>query len=101
MERHDPTLVRRLLPESSKSRSKAVLTCILLLSALCAIGLVACKRQRKIEIISRTVINGSVNNAPFKGSINATINVGRGGHSSCTYDQLPPNFTPGTIGTHA
>ena len=57
--------------------------------------------RRKIDIVSRTVTMGSVNGAPFQGSINATINVGRGGTSTCTFDQLPPNFTPGTLGTHA
>jgi hypothetical protein len=62
---------------------------------------VACKRNRKIEIVSRTQVSGSVNNAAFKGTITATINVGRGGHSSCAYEQLPPLFSPATIGTHA
>ena len=62
---------------------------------------VACKRNSKIEIVSRTSVSGSVNNAVFKGTITATINVGRGGHSSCAYEQLPPLFSPATIGTHA
>lgn len=61
----------------------------------------ACKRNRNLEIVSRTAVSGSLNNAAFKGTITATINVGHGGHSSCAYEQLPPTFSPGTIGTHA
>ena len=56
--------------------------------------------NRTIDIVSRTVTSGTINGAAIRGSINATIHVGRGGTSSCTFDQLPPKFTPATIGTH-
>ena len=57
--------------------------------------------RRKIDIVSRTVITGSANGAAFQGNVTATINTGRGGQSTCAFDQLPPSFMPGTIGTHA
>jgi hypothetical protein len=99
MECHDPV---RQPPQSRKATSKPALSCIVALCVLCAgTSLISCRRHRKIEIVSRTVINGVVNNAAFKGTVNATIKVGSGGHSSCTYEQLPPQFNPGTIGTHA
>jgi hypothetical protein len=84
--------------------SKAQLKCLLLSEmalAIFAAGLFLSACHHNINIVSRTVTTGAVNGAAFKGSIIATINVGRGGYSTCTFEQLPPHFTPGTIGTHA
>jgi len=58
----------------------------------------SCKRGA--EIASRTSIAGTDNGSAFQGSITATIRRDSGGISSCTFEQLPPRFTPGTIGTH-
>jgi len=88
--------------QSRKAQSKRLLPAVLAL-ALLWVGtfLPACKRRHSIDILSRTEISGSINNAAFKGSVTATINTGRGGRSACVYEQLPPLFTPGTLGTHA
>ena len=55
--------------------------------------------NRHIEIVSNTTVSGTVNASAFEGRITATLNTGGGGRSSCEYTQLPPGFTPGTIGT--
>ena len=60
-----------------------------------AVFLSAC--HRNVTVVSRTVTTGTVNAASIKGTVTATINIGRGGHSSCTFEQLPPRFTPGTL----
>jgi hypothetical protein len=66
--------------------------------------LVACSLNRdhgrSVDILSRTVITGSVNGGPFEGSVSATFNTRRGGSSSCEFAKLPTGFTPGTINTH-
>jgi hypothetical protein len=83
--------------------SKAQLKCLLLSGmalAIFAAGLFLSACHHNINIVSQTVTNGVVNGAAFKGSISATINVGRGGYSTCTFEQLPPRFTPGTLSTH-
>lgn len=59
------------------------------------------QKQRSVDIVSRSTINGFVNNTAFSGKIIAIISTGRGGYSACAFDQLPPHFTPGTIGTHS
>jgi hypothetical protein len=53
--------------------------------------------HRNINIISKTVTTGAVNGAAISGNVTATIYVGRGGQSSCTFEQLPPSFTPSTL----
>ncbi len=67
--------------------------------------LVACSlnrdHDRSVDILSRTVITGSVNASPFEGRVSATFNTRRGGTSSCEFDKLPTSFTPATINTHA
>jgi hypothetical protein len=60
--------------------------------------LLAC--DRKIDIVSRTTITGSVNGSPVEGRVSATFNTGRGGRSTCEFDRLPTGFTPGTFSTH-
>lgn len=72
---------------------------------LLLLGLVACGESdaagpEDIEITSKTQISGSVNGSPLKGSVNATIQTGSGGNSTCSFPQLPAGFTPGTLGTH-
>lgn len=57
-------------------------------------------RVRRIDVVSRTVISGSINASAVKGRVSATINTGRGGRSTCEFEQLPPSFTPGTLATH-
>jgi hypothetical protein len=88
---------------SSSRFSKAPLKCLvsfgLSLAVFAAGFLLSC--HRNINIVSRTETTGTVNGAAFKNSIVATINVGRGGYSTCTFEQLPPQFTPGTLSTHA
>jgi hypothetical protein len=73
---------------------------IVALSVICAASFLLSCKKRSMDIVSRTVITGSVNATAFQGSINATITTGRGGTSTCVFEQLPPRFTPGTIGTH-
>jgi len=74
-------------------------------AAALAVGLTAClcatDRLASIDIVSRTKIKGEVNGAKISGSIEATLNTGRGGHSTCEFTQLPPMFNPGTFSTHA
>jgi hypothetical protein len=50
------------------------------------------------DITAQTSISGIVNGHAFKGKVNAAINTGRGGHSSCEFSHLPPGFTPATLG---
>jgi hypothetical protein len=59
------------------------------------------QQRRSIDIVSRSVITGVVNDAAFKGRVTAIISTGRGGYSVCEFEQLPVQFTPGTIGTHS
>ena len=67
-----------------------------------AVFMLSCRRpERNPEIVSRTALTGSVNAGTIDGRIEATINVGQGGHSSCQFDQLPNGFTPATLGTRA
>ena len=64
--------------------------------------MLGCRRpERNIEIVSRTALAGTVNGSPVSGRVEATINVGRDGHSTCQFDHLPNGFTPATLGTHA
>ncbi|HSB63972.1 MAG TPA: hypothetical protein VLJ18_07395 [Thermoanaerobaculia bacterium] len=78
---------------------------VLGLSVTAAAFLVACSldrdQNRGIEILSRTVITGSVNASPFEGQVSATFNTRRGGSSSCEFSKLPTGFTPATVNTHA
>ncbi len=83
-----------------KARSNRLLRSGMVLSLL-GMGAFLPACHRNIDIVSRTVTTGSVNGVAFKGSVSATINTGRGGRSTCSFEQLPPHFTPGTIGTHA
>jgi hypothetical protein len=73
--------------------------------SLTAAFLVACgvnrDHDRSLDILSRTVITGSVNASPFEGRVSATFNTRRGGSSSCEFDKLPTGFTPATMNTHA
>lgn len=63
---------------------------------------IGCKRPaRNMEIVSRTLLTGSVNGSPVIDRVEATINIGRDGHTTCRFDQLPAGFTPATLGTHA
>jgi hypothetical protein len=59
------------------------------------------RKRRNIDLVSRSVITGVVNDTAFKGRITAIISTGRGGYSVCEFEQLPVHFTPGTIGTHS
>jgi hypothetical protein len=90
---------RSISPRSSKAQLKCLLGSGMALTMFAAGFFLSC--HRNINIVSRTLTTGFVNGAEFKGSIIATINVGRGGYSTCTFEQLPPNFTPGTLSTHA
>jgi hypothetical protein len=55
---------------------------VLGLSLTAAAFLVACSLNRdhgrSVDILSRTVITGSVNGSPFEGSVSATFNTGAG-----------------------
>jgi hypothetical protein len=50
------------------------------------------------DIMARTSISGIVNGHVMEGNVLAVFNPDRGGHSSCEFPQLPPNFTPATFG---
>jgi hypothetical protein len=50
------------------------------------------------DITAHTRISGLVNNHAFTGKVDAVINTGRGGRSSCEFTHLPPGFTPATLG---
>jgi hypothetical protein len=72
---------------------------------LLGIGLASCYQNHRannhsIDVVSRTVISGSINNDAVKGRVSATLNTGRGGSSTCEFEQLPASFTPGTFATH-
>ncbi len=88
-----------------QTRAKRRLCFELGLSLTVAAFLVACSvnrdHGRNVDILSRTVITGSVNGSPFEGRVSATFNTRRGGSSSCEFAKLPAGFTPSTINTHA
>lgn len=90
---------------STKTRAKSWLCLVFGLSLTGAAFLAACTanrdRHRGVDILSRTVITGSVNGSPFEGRVSATFNTRRGGSSSCEFDRLPAGFTPATINSHA
>ncbi len=73
---------------------------LLLIVAACATMEKGTRAHGDREIVSRTRVTGTVNGSVVAGTVSATFNTGGGGRSSCEYAQLPPNFTPGTIGTH-
>ena len=69
------------------------------------VALYGCQQQPTpgnpdIEITSRSVISGLVNEEVVRGTILATFNTGIGGTSTCQFDELPQGFTPATFGTH-
>jgi len=78
---------RKTSTRFSKVRLKCLASSGLSLAVFATGFLLSC--HRNINVVSRTVITGVVNGAAFKGSIVATIN-----------EQLPPQFTPGTLSTH-
>ena len=88
-----------------QTRAKRRLFYVLGLSLTVAAFLVACSvnrdHRRNVDILSRTVITGSVNGSPFEGRVSATFNTRRGGSSSCEFGKLPAGFTPATVNTHA
>lgn len=53
------------------------------------------------EIVSRTEVGGTVNASAVEVRVVSTIDVNRGGQSSCEYVRLPTGFNPGTLGTMA
>jgi hypothetical protein len=63
-----------------------------------------CRQKRsasEIEITAKTTYSGVINGSPIKVDVLATINVGRGGSSTCTFVALPTGFNPASLGTHA
>lgn len=50
------------------------------------------------DVTAHTSISGIVNGHAFKGKVDAVINTGQGGRSSCEFSHLPPGFTPATLG---
>lgn len=71
---------------------------VLALSIVAASSLTACDTQ--IEIASHSDVRGLVNDAAMIGTITAKIDTAAGGVSTCTYTQLPRDFTAATLGTH-
>jgi len=69
--------------------------------ALFVLGVILTGCDRDIDVVSRSVITGSVNAGTVEGRVSATFNTRRGGRSSCEFERLPAGFTPGTFGTHA
>ena len=70
------------------------------LAATLAVGFFACRTSQRtpsVNIVSRSVVDGIVNGQPLKAVVSANFNTINGGHSSCTFSQLPPRFTPGTL----
>lgn len=91
-------LLRSLKKQGSIILSHRVLLILML-------GLAGCVSKsllvrNNIDVVSRTHITGSVNGSALEGTVSASFNTGRGGQSTCEFPQLPPDFTPGTIGTH-
>ena len=86
---------------STKTRAKSWLCLVFGLSLTGAAFLAGCSANRGVDILSRTVITGSVNGSPFEGRVSATFNTRHGGSSSCEFDRLPAGFTPATINSHA
>jgi hypothetical protein len=86
-----------------KAQLKSLLYSAIRLSVLgMGVFLLACvhgERVHNIDIVSRTVISGSINGTAFEGRVSAILNTGRGGRSTCEFARLPPNFTPGTCAT--
>ncbi len=84
-------------------RSKLALRLVVVLSLASLVAFViGCKRPaRNIEVVSRTELTGTVNASAVNDRVEATINIGRDGHTTCQFDQLPSGFTPATLGTHA
>lgn len=75
-------------------------TLVVTLIAGLAVGFVACRTYRgtpSVDIVSKSMVNGTVNGLPLKATVSANFNTIRGGHSSCTFSQLPTAFTPGTL----
>ena len=56
--------------------------------------------RRNASIVSRTVVDGVINDQRYVGSIEAEFHTDRGGRSTCEFSALPERFNPGTIGTH-
>lgn len=72
---------------------------VMLLSVLGTAGLLmGC--ARRMEILSRTEITGTVNASEVQGRVVSTIYIDRGGQSTCEFTRLPMGFNPATFGTH-
>lgn len=69
------------------------------------VSIIGCAREEvqvrpDMDVVSRSLITGSVNQSPVEGTIVSTIHTGQGGTSTCSFTQLPATFNPGTFGTH-
>jgi hypothetical protein len=56
-----------------------------------------CPAPPGIDIISRSAVDGSINNMPLQATVLATFNTTAGGQSTCEFSSLPTGFTPGTL----
>lgn len=66
--------------------------------------ILSCDRQSKpndVEVTSRTRYSGAINGSPISIDVLATINTGRGGRSTCTFNELPSGLNPAVFGTMA
>ena len=86
-------------PGSRNGQRVAFDALVVTLIASLAVSFVACRTYRtpSVDIISRSMVDGTVNGLPLKATVSANFNTIRGGHSSCTFSQLPTGFTPGTL----
>ena len=90
------TTAAQALALGKLGRSRAVFG----FSLLAVASLVTCARNRGVDILSLTVITGSLNASPFEGRVSATFNTRRGGSATCEFSKLPTRFTPATLSSH-
>jgi hypothetical protein len=95
------------MPERTKAAYTGKMRRLVVVVALLSGGLNAlpgacqfnpCSPSKKsVDIVSRSVIRGSVNGSPLEAEVLATFNTRRGGNSTCVFSALPTGFTPGTL----
>jgi hypothetical protein len=56
---------------------------------------------KDIDVKAKTTYSGVINGGPINVDVLATINVGHGGRSVCTFVNVPTGFNPAVLGTMA
>lgn len=52
------------------------------------------------RVVSYTSVAGVINDQRYVGTIEAELDLSRGGSSRCEFTELPNTFNPATLGTH-